>query len=273
VLERRFGDIHIIINPVRVQGELAKEEIAEAIKEFNRLNEQLSRQERIEVLIVGRGGGSIEDLWAFNEEIVAQAIYNSKIPVISAVGHERDVTVADLVADLRAATPSVAAELVAPKKEDLREKLDDLAMSLKRSFLDIATSFQKTRDDLAYRLGLNMEHSLELNIGRFSAVTKKLTLLNPCVLIQQYKIRAFDLARQIYVRTTHFIKLKQAEFTKAIEKLSSLSPLNILSRGYSITFKMPEEQIVKDTKFIKVGDTVKTRLHKGEILSQIRQVK
>ncbi len=228
VLDRRFSDIRIIVNPARVQGEGAKEEIAQAIKDFNRLNEELSPQERVEVLIVGRGGGSIEDLWAFNEEMVAQAIYNSKIPIISAVGHERDVTIADLVADLRAPTPSVAAELVAPKKEDLREGLNDLRRRLS---------------------------------------------LTPCALIQQYKIKILDLARQIYVRTNHFIKLKQAELTKAIEKLSGLSPLNILSRGYSITFKMPQEEIVKDAKFIKVGDTIKTRLHKGEILSQIREVK
>lgn len=272
VLDRRFSDIHIIINPVRVQGEGAKEEIAEAIKEFNRLNEQLSRDERIEVMIVGRGGGSIEDLWAFNEEIVAQAIYNSKIPIISAVGHERDVTIADLVADLRAPTPSVAAELVTPKKEDLREKLNALTFALQRYLLEIATSLQEAIDDLAHRLSLNMQHCLELNISRFTAAGKKLTLLNPCVLVLQYKIRALDLARQIYVRATHYLKLKQADFTKAIEKLSSLSPLNILSRGYSITFKMPENAILKEAKSIKIGDKVKTRLHRGEILSQVTEV-
>ena len=269
VLDRRFSDIHIIIHPVRVQGEGAKEEIAQAIKDFNLLNEQLAKDEQIEVMIVGRGGGSIEDLWAFNEEIVARAIYNSKIPIISAVGHERDWTIADLVADLRAPTPSVAAELVTPKKEDLREKLNDLTRGLKRLFLDITTGFQETIDDLAHRLGLNIEHSLELNISRYNATAKKLALLNPCILIQQYKIRALDLARQIYVRMVYLIKLRQSEFTKAIEKLSSLSPLNILSRGYSIAFKIPESAILKDAKSIKVGDMVKTKLHKGEILSQV----
>jgi len=272
VLDRRFSDIHIIIHPVRVQGEGAKEEIAQAIKDFNRLNEQLAKDEQIEVMIVGRGGGSIEDLWAFNEEIVARAIYNSKIPIISAVGHERDWTIADLVADLRAPTPSVAAELVTPKKEDLREKLDDLTRGLKRLFLDITTGFQETIDDLAHRLALNIGHSLELNISRYNAAANKLALLNPCILIQQYKIRALDLARQIYVRMVHLIKLRQSEFTRATEKLSSLSPLNILSRGYSIAFKIPESAILKDAKSIKVGDMVKTKLHKGEILSQVTEV-
>lgn len=251
VLDRRFKDIQVIINSVRVQGEDAKSEIAQAIQDFNHLNEQLPLDEKIEVMIVGRGGGSIEDLWAFNEEVVARAIYNSKIPIISAVGHERDVTIADLVADLRAATPSVAAELVIPKKEDLRQELYDLTRNLKKSFLDMTVSLQETVDDLAHRL----------------------TLQNPVNLIQQYQTRTADLVRQVYIRIAHFIKLKQSEFSKSIEKLSSLSPLNILSRGYSITFKMPAGQIIKDAKFIKVSDTIKTRLHKGEILSIVTEVR
>ena len=123
VLDRRFSDLHIVIRPVQVQGEGAKEEIAAAIGDFNRFNEGLPAAQRIEVMIVGRGGGSIEDLWAFNEEVVARAIYDSRIPVISAVGHEKDWTIADMVADVRAATPSVAAELVTPEKEDLRDLL------------------------------------------------------------------------------------------------------------------------------------------------------
>jgi len=272
VLDRRFRDIRIIIHPVRVQGEGAKEEIAEAIKDFNRLNERLPAQERIEVMIVGRGGGSIEDLWAFNEEIVAQAIYNSKIPVISAVGHERDWTIADLVADVRAATPSVAAELVIPKKEDLRANLNDLTQDLKRSFLGLGLNFQERVDDLAHRLTLNMGHILELNAAEFDALQKKLKLLNPAFLILQYKTRILDLARQIYIRIQYSFKLKEKEFHLAAEKLFSLSPLNILSRGYSITFKMPENEIIKDAKFIKIGDSIKTRLYKGEVLSQVKEV-
>ena len=273
VLEVRFKDIHIIINPVRVQGEQAKQEIAQGIKDFNYFNQQVPVEERIEVMILGRGGGSIEDLWAFNEEIVARAIYNSKIPIISAVGHQRDVTIADLVADLRAPTPSVAAELVIPKKEDLKGKLDDLTTRLQRAFLDINLRFQETMDDWVYRLGLSMEHILELSLSEFDAARKKLMLLNPVVLIPKHKERITDLTRQIFVRLSHLIKLKQSEFNTAIEKLSSLSPLNILSRGYSITFKMPQDKIIKDASSMKEGDMIKTRLHKGEILSQIKEVK
>ena len=250
VLERRFKDVHIIINPVRVQGENAKEEIALGIKDFNDFNSRVSGNERIEVMIVGRGGGSTEDLWAFNEEVVARAIYHSQIPVISAVGHERDVTIADLVADLRAATPSVAAEIVIPKKEDLKDNLDSLIKNLKQSFLDLGQNFQDTIDALMHRLRLK----------------------NPVVLIDEYQERARDFARQIYVRMTHFMELKQSEFTKAIEKLSGLSPLNILARGYSITFKMADGAVIKEAKAIKAGEVIKTRLHKGEILSQVREV-
>jgi len=271
VLERRFKDIHIIVNPVRVQGEGAKEDIAQAIKDFNRLNEDLLADQRIEVMIVGRGGGSIEDLWPFNEEIVAKAIYNSRIPIISAVGHERDWTIADLVADVRAATPSVAAELVIPRREDLKERVNDLTQDIERSFLDTALDFQERMDDLRYRLGLGIQNLLKLNLSALESTQKKLALLNPSFLIEQHKRKIVDLARQIHIHFGHFIKLREAKFNLAMEKLSSLSPLNILGRGYSITFKMPKAEILKDTKFIKVGDTIKTRLHLGEFLSQITQ--
>jgi exodeoxyribonuclease VII large subunit len=272
VLDRRFKDIHIIINPVRVQGEGAKEEIARAIKDFNLLNEELPKEEHLEIMIVGRGGGSIEDLWAFNEEVVARAIYNSKIPVVSAVGHERDWTIADLVADLRAPTPSAAAELIIPKREDLSDKLQSLTKNLKGLLLVTASNFQETIDDLKHRLTLIIAHTLELSMNRFSATNKKLSLLNPVVLLEQYKIKSFDLAKQIYTRTLHFIKLKESEFINKAGKLSTLSPLNILSRGYSITFQMPQGEIIKASSYVKPGDTIKTKLHKGGILSQVTEV-
>jgi exodeoxyribonuclease VII large subunit len=272
VLDRRFSDIRIVIRPAQVQGEGAKEDIAQAIKELNLLNEKLPCDQRIEVMIVGRGGGSTEDLWAFNEEIVCRAIYNSRIPVISAVGHEQDWTISDAVADRRAPTPSVAAELVTPKKEDLIDELNGLTQDLKRSFVDTALGFKENLDDLVHRLSLNIGHVLKLSISQFNAASKKLALLNPAVLILQHKTKIIDLARRIHLCVSHFIKLRQAEFTAAIDKLSTLSPLNILSRGYSITFKMPEEKILKDARLIKIGDNIKTRLHKGEILSQISEV-
>jgi len=272
VLDRRFKDTHIIINPVRVQGEGAAEEIACAIKDFNRMNDLLPEGKRIEVMIVGRGGGSIEDLWAFNEEVVCRAIYVSRIPVISAVGHERDITVADLVADLRAPTPSVAAELVIPRREDLEDKLNVALQQLNRSFNDSLENLRETLDEFARRLGLSMEHILELNSAACAALTKKLKLLDPCVRISQYKIRAIDLARQIYVQACHLVQIRHIELSKAAANLSALSPLNILSRGYSITFSIADGHALKDTQRVKIGDMIRTRLSKGEIISTVKEI-
>ena len=272
VLDRRFKDVHIIINPVKVQGDGAKEEISQAIADFNLLNQNLGVDEKIEVLIVGRGGGSIEDLWAFNEEIVARAIYNSRIPVISAVGHERDVTVADLVADLRAATPSVAAELVIPRQEDLRQRLEELTASIKQDFQSALINFYDEIEGLSHRLQMSLEHIWELNLNRLNANKKKLSLLNPAVKLVQYQDKLQDLARQIYVRMSHFLNLKETEFSGIIGNLSSLNPLNILARGYSVTFTVPENRIVKDAGTVKKGDKIKTKLHKGEIISEIKEI-
>ncbi|MCM8796340.1 MAG: exodeoxyribonuclease VII large subunit [Candidatus Omnitrophica bacterium] len=250
VLDRRFADIHVIIHPAQVQGETAKFEIAQAINQVNRFNETLPAKQRIEALIVGRGGGSAEDLWAFNEEIVARAIYHSKIPVISAVGHERDVTIADLVADKRAATPSQAAELIVPEKEEIRQEINDYIN----------------------RLYSAISHILQLWQSRLEANEKKLSLLNPLSLLIQHKARILDLARQIYIRAEHFLKLKEARFKAAAEKLSSLSPLNILSRGYSITFRAEDGAIIKEAKELRTDQIIRTKLYKGEILSRVTEL-
>jgi len=273
VLDRRFSDCQIIINHAQVQGEGAKEQISESIGEFNLYNEALPLQERIEVLIVGRGGGSIEDLWAFNEEVVARAIYNSKIPVISAVGHERDYTIADLVADLRAPTPSVAAELVLPRKEDLIARLKELTVSLENCFSQMVSGFSQDLEGLVYRLRLGIENIFKLNIAEFQSSQKKLAILNPLLLLEQHKAKILDSARQIHLRAIDFLKFRQAEFNAALEKLSGLSPLNILSRGYSITFKMPAGKSIRDVNSLRIGDTLKTKLHNGEFLSRVTEVK
>jgi len=265
VLDRRFKDTHIIIYPVKVQGEGAKEEIARAISDFNKLN-------NVDVLIVGRGGGSIEDLWAFNEELVCRQIYASRIPVISAVGHERDWTIADLVADLRAPTPSAAAELVIPEKEVLSLKVEELTSDLMAALQGIAAGYAENLANLGHRLYLNAFHIHELTKGRLETLAKKLALLNPGLLIQQHLNRIADLARQIYVRTSHFCRLREAEFSTLAEKLSSLSPLNILARGYSITFRLPEETLVKEAATLKPEDTIRTRLGKGEVISRVTKI-
>lgn len=268
VLDRRFRGVHIVIRPVQVQGDNAKNQIAEAIDDFNLLNEGLSADKRIEVLIVGRGGGSIEDLWAFNEEIVARSIYNSKIPVISAVGHERDITLSDLVADIRASTPSAAAEMVIPKKEDLEIDLQNSISDLKRSLAEICAAFAERLGNFTHRLMLNSAHIVDLNISNLGMFTKKLILLNPANEINQHLLKIDDLAKRLRSCANHFLEIRQADFKNAAGKLYTLSPLNILSRGYSITFS-DSGGVIKDTKSVNVEDVIKTKLHSGEIISRV----
>jgi exodeoxyribonuclease VII large subunit len=272
VLERRFKDVHILIYSVRVQGDGAKDEIAQAIDDFNAYNQCLPSGEKIEVLIVGRGGGSIEDLWAFNEEIVCRAIYSSRIPVISAVGHERDVTVSDLVADVRAATPSVAAELVLPRKEDLKEQVDTLSAGLRQAFEDLAHRERTRIGELSHRLAMAAGHVLELNINHLLQTQKKLEILNPAVQIPEYKRKILDRARQIFVRMEHLIKMNEARFRGTVGKLAGLNPLNILERGYSVTFAFPGMNVIKDAKTVKPGEHIKTKVSSGEIISEVKEI-
>lgn len=273
VLERRFKDVHIILNPVRVQGEGAGGEIAQAIKEFNLFNERLPRGEKIDVLIVGRGGGSIEDLWAFNEEVVCRAIAASRIPVISAVGHERDVTVSDLVADMRAPTPSAAAEIVIPRKEDLREKLDGLTGGLTQAWEQMEEGGKEAVEGFLRRLSMAMSHVFEINRNQLEQTRKRLSSLNPAVAIPQHKARIIDLSRQIQTGMEHCLKLKYSRFSGIAEKMASLNPLNILGRGYSVTFTGAEDRIVKDASTLAKGDTIKTRVFKGEIISEVKETR
>jgi exodeoxyribonuclease VII large subunit len=272
VLDRRFSGLAVVIRSAQVQGEAAGKDIAQGIQDLNAYNETLAKDDRIEVMIVGRGGGSIEDLWAFNEEIVARAIYNSMIPVISAVGHERDWTISDLVADVRAATPSVAAELVIPRKEDLLDRVESLFEMLRGAFSDIARNFQEELENLLHHLKSGVERIFERSAGKLDTFRHKLTLLNPAAQIEDYQLKLLDLARQIYVRAGHFLELRQAQFSTAVEKLSSLSPLNILGRGYSITFRVSDAAVIKDAAGLKAGESIRTRLHKGEIISTVKEV-
>jgi len=235
IINRRFSNVHIIINPVPVQGEGAGIEIARAIEEMNEF-------EDIDVLIVGRGGGSLEDLWAFNEEVVARAIYNSKIPVISAVGHEIDFTIADFVADLRAPTPSAAAELVVKNKIDLMESLSYLFSRLKNG---IKTLFDAKRSALREEIR---------------------AMKDPATRINEYIQRIDDLSIRLTGSINRYLDGLKKRIGAEAGKLNALSPLAILSRGYSIAMKLPEMQIIKDVKEVQEGDEVNIRLHKGNLI-------
>lgn len=243
IARRRFSNVEIIINPVKVQGESAKEEIASAIREFNRLK-------NIDVMLVTRGGGSMEDLWPFNEEIVARAIYDSEIPIISAVGHEIDYTISDFAADFRAPTPSAAAELVIPKKEDLISAIDTCLTRLKNALLG----------------------KVEVLSERFATLKESYVLRQPLNLILQHEQKIDDLTKDIFLGIDHIVKMRKENFNLLIGKLETLSPLAILSRGYSITSKLSDGTIVKDAKILKKGDRIKTKVSKGVFKSKVEEI-
>jgi len=199
VLKRRFSNVEIIINPVKVQGDGAKEEIAEAIEDFNKLI-------NIDVLIVGRGGGSLEDLWAFNEEIVARAIYNSKVPVISAVGHEIDWTISDFVADLRVPTPSVAAETVIVSKNELIDRLDDIESRLKAAPLDIIKEYSQRLDEIEDGLQLRFRHYIELKEENFRLISEKLEILSPLGVLERGYSISFKLPEKKMIKRAATLK-------------------------------------------------------------------
>ena len=240
VLERRFSNVEIMISPVHVQGAGAAESIAAAIEDFNSLT-------NADVLIVGRGGGSLEDLWAFNEEVVARAIYNSKIPIISAVGHEVDFTIADFVADLRAATPSAAAELVLPLKEDLVLRISDLKLGMRQA---LTQTLKSLRQEL-------------------KRLTESRALKDPLAIFEIQFQRLDELKKSMATSFETLIKFKEEKFGSLVGKLEALGPLATLKRGFSVSLKWPEGKIITDVHSVKPGDKVKTRVSKGFFISTV----
>ena len=239
VIERRFPEMHIILYPAKVQGDGAAEEVSEGIRAFNLLGD-------VDVIIIGRGGGSIEDLWAFNEEVTARAIYESKIPVISAVGHEVDYTISDFVADLRAPTPSAAAELVVPRKEDI---------------LDSVNSFKQ-------KLKTALRSSIDMARKHLDGIMKYHALKTPQVLMQQHQQKVDEYTKALKHSLSYFVNIKKHSLDGARGKLDALSPASILERGYSITMTYPENNIIKDASKVKSKTRIKTRLGSGEIISR-----
>lgn len=243
IIERRFANVHILIHPVRVQGDRAAGEIAEAIAYVN------ERFPSLDVLIVGRGGGSLEDLWSFNREIVARAIYNSRIPVISAVGHEVDYTIADFVADLRASTPSAAAELVVTNKIELEKKVLLLTSKIK----------------------LSMKHELDERTSQYRRLVDSRIFLHPEELYSQFQQEIDYYLERIISKCAHFLDFQKEKLNSIAGKLNVLSPLNILARGYSIAYKLPENEILKSISQVTMKDKVKVKLHRGEIICTVEE--
>jgi exodeoxyribonuclease VII large subunit len=277
VLDRRFANLEIILRPVKVQGEGAAEEIAAAIKDFNLYRE-------IDVLIVGRGGGSLEDLWAFNEEVVARAIHASRIPIISAVGHEVDFTIADFVADLRAPTPSAAAEIVIKSKEELESGLASLVHRLDQAVKHRISSYRveydalvralkdpsmlsghlaQRLDDLLDRLYRAMDGRIEACFGRLSSSRNHLRLTSPAIHVERGKERLASFAARGEIAFQRLLDRKREAVAVNSGKLQALSPLETLSRGYTIASKYPDGTLVRDGRKLEPGDRLELTFHRG----------
>ncbi|MCX6356030.1 MAG: exodeoxyribonuclease VII large subunit [Candidatus Aureabacteria bacterium] len=240
VIQRRFANVRILISPVRVQGETAAAEIAEAIDSFNARGDA-------DVLIVTRGGGSLEDLWAFNEEPVARAIARSRIPVISAVGHEIDYTISDFVADLRVPTPSAAAELVVAKKSELHEKISMLRSAL-------IAGIRGRVEQLRNRVRL-CEGSYFLQA--------------PENAVRQYQQLLDELLGRLKRSFHHMAEIARTRLQAIAGKLESLNPLSILSRGYSVVVRERDGTVVCDASEVEVGERVRARLRRGGFVATV----
>ena len=243
VINRRFAKMEILIYPARVQGDGAAREIANAIDNLNTLA-------GIDVMIVGRGGGSLEDLWAFNEEVVARSIFASKIPVISAVGHEIDVTISDLVADIRALTPTEAAELVVPRYDQLTDALEKIKARL------IQSLYNKIKIDRS-RL-LRAEHSFPFK-RPFDRIHRLQQVLD-------------ENMQRLVMLCGHNLKMEKEQLKGLANRLESVSPLKVLQRGYSITTTLQNDIPVKSCKELSSGTKVRTRLYDGSFISSIIEI-
>lgn len=243
VIERRFPTVNLVVSPVQVQGEAAKFEIVRAIRDLNDYGE-------VDVLVLARGGGSLEDLWPFNEEIVARAIAASSIPVVSAVGHEVDYTIADFVADLRAPTPSAAAEILLPVREELLSEVGNLKKYLHKAVSD--------RID-GYRNGL-------------FALLESRSFRNPRELLVERYQRLDEVTRNLKNGMSRVLDLSKERFVTKSECLEALSPLACLRRGYGITFDHRTSRIVKSVKKVSRNQRLRTRLADGTFLSRVEGI-
>lgn len=287
VIQRRFANVHILIYPARVQGEEAAAEIAEGIRALDALG--------VDVMIVGRGGGSLEDLWPFNEEIVVRAIYAAKTPIISAVGHETDFTLADFVADVRAPTPSAAAELVVREQEALLERTRllerRLAKGLRRSLetaksrLSLAMSsyvFKRPEelirqrrqriDDARMRLDAHMIDRLRLLRRRLDHAARSLLLLSPSQRVRAARQALTAQVQRMIASCNAAVSQSRSKLLPLIAQLDALSPLAVLARGYALAWKLPERTLVRETAQISPNDPLELRFGRGTAFATVDRI-
>jgi exodeoxyribonuclease VII large subunit len=286
ILRRRFPNVHLTLYPVRVQGEGAPEEIVKALNFFN-------QKKVADVLILARGGGSLEDLWAFNEEIVARAIAASEVAVISGVGHEMDFTIADFVADVRASTPSAAAELVVQTRREFDKHIVDLRgalaeqmryrilvlsrrvheMSARRGFrrpLDLLRQQRQRADEMIARLALGLRARLEQSRKRFTAAHLRIASFDFRVSLAAFRLRLEKRASELGVRVERLLRAKRERLARLALQLEERSPLRVLERGYAIATDAAGK-VLRSTENISIGDSVAIQLHRGRLTTEVKK--
>ena len=286
IIRRRFANLEIVVVPVKVQGEGAAAEMVDALDLVN-------RELDVDVIVLTRGGGSLEDLWAFNQEELALAIRASRIPVVSAVGHEIDVTISDLAADLRAPTPSGAAELLVVEKETLKqqlmqfrtrlqsglknglgslqEKLRFLSKGLRDPRKGLADSWLRL-DDVENRLLRMMTFMRMDRKRRLDAGEKALMLHSPLKIVAGLKQKIEFQSRSLTMMVTRKLRDCGMSVSMLQEKLKDMSPLSVLGRGYSITRKLPEKQVLRSSSQVSRGDKVSVKLAEGELECLVEKI-
>ena len=262
-IKRRFSGTETILFPSLVQGDLASNNIVKQIEVADEFN--------LDLLIVGRGGGSIEDLWSFNEENVARAIYNAKTPIISAVGHEIDFTIADFVADLRAPTPTGAAEMAVPNIIDVKNFINQLKIRLNKDIENTIESYRKRIDTLktSYVLS-NPVATFELREQKLDTIINKLN--SRIKYIIDINNKKYELLKNNYIinNPDSFINTYNNSYELLLNKLNLLNPLNVLSKGYSVVTK--DKKTIKNIKQVNINDKINIKLYKGNIKAIVEGV-
>jgi exodeoxyribonuclease VII large subunit len=287
ILRRRFPGIEIVIYPAKVQGEGAADEIAAGIEYFNKTG----AAEQVDVLIVGRGGGSYEDLWAFNEAPVIEAIYHSQIPVISAVGHETDFTITDFVADLRAATPSAAAELVVGKKDEFLQRIDFFRHALMRQMekrlhekksawvhwlMDSALADFPSRllekaqqlDSNEFALNRLFQQSRIGKLARLNRTAQRFAAFDPTALLQNKGWQIENLRMRIESQFAERLQSRREKIRVLASKLATMNPQSILAKGYSITSDR-RQRVIKDAAALAADENISIRFARGQIAAKV----
>jgi exodeoxyribonuclease VII large subunit len=286
VLNRRYPLARVIIYPVPVQGESSAEKITAAL--------QLAEQRQdCDVIILARGGGSLEDLWSFNEEVVARAIYQITIPVVTGIGHEIDFTIADFVADQRAPTPSAAAELVSPNMAELQNSLSQHNFTLSRNMRRKLEQVSQTLRQLHLRLphparilqnisqgldqsSLRMQHAMKSFFAHkrteLLQLSSQINQSNPLQLLSLNRVKCQHLGEQLQNRLSRKLEIARTRLQHASHALHSVSPLATLERGYAIVTHAETNSIVRDSRELREGDTINTRLAKGQLQSLLQKI-